>query len=423
MIITSLFSSFVKQFFKKATIRQLNILYYFMIGMPNFTKEYSMKKSSFVFSIIFILGIVAISTFLLVNFYQDSRKEVIYSTSSHETREVFLSGKEMTTQLSLGAIGDILIHDWVYEDALSPSGYDFKPMFKHVKGKLQKPDLLLANQETVLGGVEMGLSSYPTFNSPQEVGDALIDAGVDIVSTANNHSLDKGEKGILRSIEYYEKVGLPYVGFFKDKEDQEKLRILHKNGVKLAFLSYSYGTNGIPVPKGKDFLVNLIDQDKMKTEIHKAKALADVVVMSIHWGNEYQRIPTEQQQLLGQFLVDEGVDIIFGHHPHVLQPMQMVKTKDQRNAFIVYSLGNFISGQMRDYKDIGGLATIKITKKVNQKGIEIELSNPEFSPTYVSNKHLTQYRVVPLQEAKAFGLKDADKQYKEIINHMTQWLR
>jgi poly-gamma-glutamate capsule biosynthesis protein CapA/YwtB (metallophosphatase superfamily) len=390
---------------------------------PNFTKEYSMKKRPFVFSIIFILGIVAISTFLLVNFYQDSRKEVIYPASSHETREVFLSGKEMTTQLSLGAIGDILIHDWVYEDAQSSSGYDFKPMFKHVKGKLQKPDLLLANQETVLGGVEMGLSSYPTFNSPQEVGDALIDAGVDIVSTANNHSLDKGEKGILRSIEYYEKVGLPYVGFFKDKQDQEKLRILHKNGVKLAFLSYSYGTNGIPVPKGKDFLVNLIDQDKMKTEIHKAKALADVVVMSIHWGNEYQRIPTEQQQLLGQFLVDEGVDIIFGHHPHVLQPMQMVKTKDQRNAFIVYSLGNFISGQMRDYKDIGGVATIKITKKVSPKGTDIELSNPEFSPTYVSNKHLTQYRVVPLQEAKAFGLKDADKQYKEIINHMTQWLR
>jgi poly-gamma-glutamate capsule biosynthesis protein CapA/YwtB (metallophosphatase superfamily) len=390
---------------------------------PNFTKEYSMKKRPFVFSIIFILGIVAISTFLLVNFYQDSRKEVIYPASSHETREVFLSGKEMTTQLSLGAIGDILIHDWVYEDAQSSSGYDFKPMFKHVKGKLQKPDLLLANQETVLGGVEMGLSSYPTFNSPQEVGDALIDAGVDIVSTANNHSLDKGEKGILRSIEYYEKVGLPYVGFFKDKQDQEKLRILHKNGVKLAFLSYSYGTNGIPVPKGKDFLVNLIDQDKMKTEIHKAKALADVVVMSIHWGNEYQRIPTEHQQLLGQFLVDEGVDIIFGHHPHVLQPMQMVKTKDQRNAFIVYSLGNFISGQMRDYKDIGGVATIKITKKVSPKGTDIELSNPEFSPTYVSNKHLTQYRVVPLQEAKAFGLKDADKQYKEIINHMTQWLR
>jgi poly-gamma-glutamate capsule biosynthesis protein CapA/YwtB (metallophosphatase superfamily) len=423
MIITSLFSSSLKQFFKKSTIRQLNILYYFMIGMPNFTKEYSMKKRSFVFSIIFILGIVAISTFLLVNFYQDSRKEVIYPASGHETREVFLSGKEMTTQLSLGAIGDILIHDWVYEDAQSPSGYDFKPIFKHVKGKLQKPDLLLANQETVLGGVEMGLSSYPTFNSPQEVGDALMDAGVDIVSTANNHSLDKGEKGILRSIEYYEKVGLPYVGFFKDKQDQEKLRILHKNGVKLAFLSYSYGTNGIPVPKGKDFLVNLIDQDKMKTEIHKAKDVADVVVMSIHWGNEYQRIPTEQQQLLGQFLVDEGVDIIFGHHPHVLQPMQMVKTKDQRNAFIVYSLGNFISGQMRDYKDIGGLATIKITKKVSPKGTDIELSNPEFSPTYVSNKHLTQYRVVPLQEAKAYGLKDADKQYKEIINHMTQWLR
>lgn len=391
--------------------------------MPNFTKGYSMKKRSLIFSTFFIMGIVITSSVLFLHFYKESRKEIVYPVSSHQTREVFLSGKEMTTKLTLGAIGDILIHDWVYEDAYSLSGYDFKPMLKHVKNTLQSPDLLLANQETVLGGVEMGLTSYPTFNSPQEVGDALKDAGVDIVSTANNHSLDKGEKGILNSIMYYEKAGLPYVGFFKDKEDQETLRILNKNGFKVAYLAYSYGTNGIPVPKGKDYLVNLINKDKMKSEIHKAKEIADVVVMSIHWGNEYQRIPTEEQQNLGQFLVDEGCDIVFGHHPHVLQPMKLVKTKDQRDAFIVYSLGNFISGQMRDYKDIGGIATIDITKKVSPQGTEISISNPVFSPTYVSNKHLKQYRVVPLKEAGKFGLKNAVKQHEEIMNHMTQWLR
>jgi poly-gamma-glutamate capsule biosynthesis protein CapA/YwtB (metallophosphatase superfamily) len=382
-----------------------------------------MKKRSFMFSVIFISGMVFISSLLLFKFYQDSHAETIYPTSNHQTREVFLAGKEITTNLTLGAIGDILIHDWVYEDAYSSKGYNFKPMFQHIKPDLLKPDLLLANQETVLGGVEMGLSSYPMFNSPQEVGDALIDAGVDIVSTANNHSLDKGEKGIQSSIRYYEKVGLPYVGIFNSQQDQEKLRILQKNGVKLAFLSYSYGTNGIPVPKGKEYLVNLIDKEKMKSEIHKANAVADVVVMSIHWGNEYQRIPTEQQQQLGQYMVDEGVDIVFGHHPHVLQPMQMLKTKDDRNAFIIYSLGNFISGQMWDYKDIGGLATIEITKKISPQGTEITLANPAFIPTYVSNKHLKQYRVVPLKNAAKFGLENATKKHEEIMNHMTQWLR
>jgi poly-gamma-glutamate capsule biosynthesis protein CapA/YwtB (metallophosphatase superfamily) len=382
-----------------------------------------MKKRSIIFSSIFMTGMILVASFILYDLYRDSQEEVIYPASIMQTREVSLSGKEFTTKLTLSAIGDILIHDWVYEDAYSKSGYTFKPMFEPIKSKLQKPDILLANQETVLGGVEMGLSSYPMFNSPQEVGDALIDAGVDIVSTANNHSLDKGEKGILSSIAYYERVGLPYVGFFKSKEDQEKLRILNKNGVKLAFLSYSYGTNGIPVPKGKDYLVNLIDQDKMKAEIHKARKVADVVVMSIHWGNEYQRFPSDQQEQLGQFLVDEGVDVVFGHHPHVLQPMKMVQTQDNRNAFIIYSLGNFISGQMRDYKDIGGIVTIEITKNVSQNGTKVDISNPQFEPTYVSSKHLRQYRVVPLEKAGSYGMKNASKQYEEIMSHMTQWLR
>jgi poly-gamma-glutamate capsule biosynthesis protein CapA/YwtB (metallophosphatase superfamily) len=382
-----------------------------------------MKKRSIIFSSIFMTGMVLVASFVLYDLYRDSQEEIIYPASSMQTREVSLGGKEFTTKLTLSAIGDILIHDWVYEDAYSNKGYDFKPMFEPIKSQLQKPDILIANQETVLGGVEMGVSSYPTFNSPQEVGDALIDAGVDIVSTANNHSLDKGEKGILSSIAYYEKVGLPYVGFFKSKEDQERLRIVHKNGVHLAFLSYSYGTNGIPVPKGKDYLVNLIDKDKMKAEIHRARKEADVVVMSIHWGNEYQRFPTDQQEQLGQFLVDEGVDIVFGHHPHVLQPMKMVKTKDNRNAFIIYSLGNFISGQMRDYKDIGGVVSIDISKNVSQDGTKIDISNPQFEPTYVSSKHLRQYRVVPLEKAESYGLKNASKQYEEIMSHMAQWLR
>ncbi|MFD2444007.1 CapA family protein [Bacillus sp. CGMCC 1.16607] len=382
-----------------------------------------MKKRSFIFSILFIVGLIMISSLLLINMYQESREEIVYEVSKHQDKEVSLSGKEWTTNLTLGAIGDILIHDWVYEDAHTASGYNFKPMFQHVKNSLQSPDLLLANQETVLGGVEMGLSSYPTFNSPKEVGDALIDAGVDIVSTANNHSLDKGEKGVLSSIDYYEKVRMPYVGFFKDKEDQNTLRIIEKNGVKLAFLAYSYGTNGIPVPEGKEYLVNLIDKNKMKEEIHKAKEVADVVVMSIHWGNEYQRFPTNEQKELGQYLADEGADIIFGHHPHVLQPMDMLKTKDDRNTFIVYSLGNFLSGQMWDYKDIGGLATIDITKHVNANGTKIELSNPTFLPTFVSNKRLKEYRIVPLKNASPYGLKNAVKQNEEIMLHMTEWLK
>lgn len=376
-----------------------------------------------------LFGLVVLLGFGFYYFFQIGNQPIRASAKDpvkvilHNERVTSTFVKTITETATIGAIGDILIHDWVYEDAQTENTYDFKPMLGNVKALLQQPDLLLANQETILGGVEMGLSSYPTFNSPHEVGDAFIDAGVDFVSTANNHSLDKGEKGILTEIEYFNRVGLPYVGAFKDRIDQQTLRIQNVNGIKVAFLSYTYGTNGIPVPTGKEYLVNLIDQGKMKSEIERAKQEADVVIMSIHWGNEYQRIPTSQQKELAQFLVNEGVDIIFGHHPHVLQPMEWLTDEKGRKAFVVYSLGNFLSGQMWDYKDIGGLATIDIKKTVGNSEAEIEISNPTFTPTYVSNQKLQNYRVVPLQDAGAYGLTDANSKYDEIKKHMSQWLQ
>ncbi|KKK37309.1 capsular biosynthesis protein [Mesobacillus campisalis] len=338
--------------------------------------------------------------------------------SSHNERSCSVEGKTFKQKLTIAAIGDILIHDRVYEDARTAEGFDFKPMLAAVKDELEKPDLLLANQETILGGVEMGLSSYPSFNSPHEVGDALIDAGVDIVSTANNHTLDRGEKGAQNSISYLTAAGLPYVGSFKDEEDKKRLRILDKNGISIAYLSYTYGTNGIPVPEGKDYLVNLIDKAAMEEEVHRAKKEADVVVMSIHWGNEYQRHPDEIQKELAQFLVNEGVDVVFGHHPHVLQPMEWLTAEDGSKSLVVYSLGNFLSGQVWDYKDIGGMASVEVIKTVTPRGTSVELANPAFYPTFVASNGQRNYRVVPLKDAGSHGLKDAGAKYTEIAEHM-----
>ncbi|MCU9614692.1 CapA family protein [Caldibacillus lycopersici] len=353
---------------------------------------------------------------------QNEQSKTVHTVTSNGTRTIAAPQyKTWQETVTIGAIGDILIHDWVYQDAQTEDGYDFKPMFQYIRDTLLQPDILLANQESLLGGAEIGVSSYPSFNSPYEVGDALIDSGVDIVSTANNHTLDRGEKAILNAINYYERVGQTYVGHYKDVEDQNTLRIINKKGINFAFLSYTYGTNGIPVPEGKDYLVNLIDLDKMKEEIIRAKKEADVVVMSIHWGNEYQRVPSEEQKYIAQELASYGVDIIFGHHPHVLQPMEWIEV-DGHKTFVVYSLGNFLSGQMWDYKDIGGVAEINVTKTVTNSGVSIELSEPTFLPTYVSNTNLHNYRVVPLQDAGNFGLSNASEKQKEIIDHMFQWI-
>ncbi|WP_404333021.1 CapA family protein [Mesobacillus maritimus] len=382
------------------------------------------KKNRWILTIgILVLISVATGIFYRQTVQSTTQENVVLSKEDHIKRDLSVAGKTYQESVNIAAIGDILIHDTVFLDAATADGFDFKPMFSHVKDTLTKPDILLANQETILGGVELGLSGYPTFNSPREVGDALIDAGVDIVSTANNHTLDKGEKGIQSSMSYLSEVGLPYVGSFKNAEDQQRLRILNHNGINIAYLSYTYGTNGIPVPEGKDFLVNLIDKAAMKEEIHRAKDVADVVVMSIHWGNEYQRFPDSIQEEIAHFIVNEGVDIVFGHHPHVLQPMEWIQADDGRKAFVVYSLGNFLSGQMWDFKDIGGMVSLDIIKKITPTGSTIELANPEFNPTYVSSSGQRNYQVVPLEQAGKYGLEHAQSKYEEIMGHMTEPLK
>lgn len=379
------------------------------------------KKVSLYFSIFFCFALIILSSFLLTRMYNENQAKEIrtMAVDKHVTKTVSFNSKTLSTSITLGAIGDILIHDWVYNDAKTETGYDFTPMFQHVASILHEPDLLLANQETILGGTEIGISSYPFFNSPQEVGDALVASGVDIVSTANNHSLDKGERGLIASLNYMDKIKLSHVGTYRSSNEQQTIKILTKNGIKVAYLSYTYGTNGIPIPKGKNYLVNLIDKNQMQQEIQQAKLIADVIVMSIHWGNEYERFPTATQKELAQFLAKEGVDIIFGHHPHVLQPMEWIKSENKRQCLVVYSLGNFLSGQNKDYKDIGGMATIKVTKNVDNNGTRINLTNPNFYPTFVSKRNwVKNYRIVPLQDADNYGLSNAKEKFEEIQNHM-----
>ncbi|MGD6794737.1 CapA family protein [Metabacillus indicus] len=334
----------------------------------------------------------------------------------HQTIQTKHQPKSFQSELTLSAIGDILIHGRVYNDAKQPSGtYDFKPMIKDVKPLIGQADITFANQETMIGGTEIGLSTYPSFNSPFEVIDAFQDAGVDIAGIANNHTLDRGEKAILNATERYDEIQMPYVGSYRSPEDAAEPRILNVNGIKLGFLAYTYGTNGIPVPEGKPHLVNLIDKPKMKREIQEMKKQSDAVIVSMHWGVEYIRLPNEEQQELARFLADEGVHLVIGHHPHVLQPMEWVDGQDGNRTFVVYSLGNFLSGQVSDYKDIGGIFSIKISKKEVNGKKQIQLAEPSFVPTIVVNQNNRTYRVKELKTVNS-------AKNKEIQEHMFQYL-
>jgi poly-gamma-glutamate capsule biosynthesis protein CapA/YwtB (metallophosphatase superfamily) len=384
----------------------------------------NMNKKRVISGIILCIPLLLVISFLITKQYSDwttpSEGEKITSLL-HTPREVQASGKSIKTSASIAAIGDILIHDTVYNDAKKQSGYDFTPMFAPIQDMLSAPDFLIANQESTPGGVELGVSSYPLFNSPKEIVKSLQNVGVDAVTTANNHSLDQGEKGLLSAIDYYEEISMPYVGAFKNPEDQSRVRTFNVNGIKFALLSYTYGTNGIPVPEGKEYLVNLIDEQKMIREIKKAKNMnIDLVVMSLHWGNEYQRFPTEEQQRLAKVLTNNGVDIIFGHHPHVLQPIQTYKTNDGRDAVVIYSLGNFLSGQKDDFKDIGGMVTVQVEKKMNPAGSTITFPSIHFQPTFVSENHYKNYRIYPLDFARKNGMIAHTKE--EMVSHMVNGL-
>lgn len=332
--------------------------------------------------------------------------------------------KPIVSKATIGAIGDILIHNEVYEDAKQADGsYNFHKMFKEVSATMQKPDILVANQETMIGGKKLGLSTYPAFNSPYEVGDALKSAGVDIVTLANNHSLDRGEVAIKSAISHWDQIHMPYTGVYKSKADHEKIRTLTKNDIRFAFLSYTYGTNGIPVPKGKDYLVNLIDKKKIHQDVQRAKAVSDVVVVSMHWGNEYERLPNQFQKDLAKELADMGVQIVIGNHTHVLQPPAWVTGKTGNKAFVLYSLGNFLSAQDELYELIGGIASIEVVKTKYKDVEKIELSNPGFTPTYNYYYKNQNFKILPLQNISESHLVYGEGRYKKIKAHMRTYIK
>ncbi|MFD1361984.1 CapA family protein [Lentibacillus salinarum] len=327
-------------------------------------------------------------------------------------------------EITLSAIGDILIHGTVYEDARKADGtFDFRPMLEQVRPYLNDTTITFANQETMIGGEVLGLSSYPTFNSPHAVGDALKEAGVDVVSLANNHTLDGGEEAIMNAIDHWEKIDMMYTGAYQHEADSDELRVYHTDeGISVAFLAYTYGTNGIPVPDGKDHLVNLIDKDVMADRIQEAKQQADAVILSLHYGNEYERMPSAEQKDLIQFAADKGVHVVLGHHPHVLQPVDWVEGDDGHATLVAYSLGNFLSGQDEFYRRIGGVFKFAIEKTVKGEKETIDVKAPQFMPTFVKFQNEANYEVAPMYQLTDDELANAGEHYQEIQDHMAQWV-
>lgn len=381
-----------------------------------------------------VLRIFVVLIILIIGIYFGYNKLLNNHNNINSDSKVNVDDNNHSTSISLIMAGDNLINDKLYNAAKKDDGsYDFKSMYSYIKDIVKNYDLAYYNQETILGGSEIGVSSYPAFNSPYEVGDATIDAGFNLVSLATNHTLDRGEKAIINSLNYWNnKSNILTSGSYLSNDDRNKVNIKEVNNITYTMLNYTYGTNGIKVPEGKEYLVNIWpctgnnpDNDTkyqeykkvVKEDILRVRDKVDLLIVAMHFGVEYTHVPTNYQIDMAEFLSSLGVDIIIGTHPHVIMPITYIN-----DTLVIYSLGNFLSAQdtNNDYNTtVGLLSSIKITKNIDKdNNSSIKLSDLNNELIYTTNKD--GYKIIPFSNP---DIKDYLNDYERVYNKYANIVR
>lgn len=381
-----------------------------------------------------VLRIFIVLIILIIGIYFGYNKLLNNHNNISSDSKVNVDDNNHSTSISLIMAGDNLINDKLYNAAKNDDGsYDFKSMYSYIKDIVKNYDLAYYNQETILGGSEIGVSSYPAFNSPYEVGDATIDTGFNLVSLATNHTLDRGEKAIINSLNYWNnKSNVLTSGSYLSNNDRNKVNIKEVNNITYTMLNYTYGTNGIKVPEGKEYLVNIWpctgnnpDNDTkyqeykevVKEDILRVRDKVDLLIVAMHFGVEYTHVPTNYQIDMAEFLSSLGVDIIIGTHPHVIMPITYIN-----DTLVIYSLGNFLSAQdtNNDYNTtVGLLSSIKITKNIDKdNNSSIKLSDLNNELIYTTNKD--GYKIIPFSNP---DIKDYLNDYERVYNKYANIVR
>lgn len=392
-------------------------------------KRRKLKKGFKIFLVIFSITLISIISYIIIKPNKDNK--------TISKPNILNKNEDKHYEASLIAVGDYLIHSSVYKDANSLAngdGYDFKPMISYIKEIVSNYDIAYYNQETILGGSELGLSDYPTFNSPYEAGDAMLDAGFNLVSLATNHTMDSGKKAVENSCKYWQsKENVLTAGSYCSEEERNKINIKEINNIKYTMLNYTYGTNGMPV--ANDYLVNVWPTDidninnpekdtkyqaykkQVKEDIDKVKDKVDFLIVAMHWGVEYTHEPTAYEKDMASYLASLGVNLIIGTHPHVIQPVTWID-----DTLVIYSLGNFISAQYQNkntctnYKCTTELMTsLKIEKDIknNQTSVKITNVENELLYNYYNQSTWRNFKVIPFSNPK---IKEYLPNYKEVYN-------
>lgn len=297
--------------------------------------------------------------------------------------------------ISFLACPDNIIHPSVYYDAIDRAAkknnvspdysdlhnatYDFEPIYQYVAEAMKSANITYINQETLIGGTSGQIHGYPVFNSPAAVADTVIGLGVDVVNVAHNHMLDSRNTKYLENCNnVFESAGIDVIGYYPDQESTKNITVIEKKGIKISFLSYTYGTNGLRLPDGSSFVIPYLDENLITQQVTLAKSISDVVIVSCHWGYEDTFNANTEQKKYAQLMADLGVDVILGMHPHVIQPMKWINGESGNKTLLVYSLGNFVSGMVAGKNMLAGMLSLDI--KRDGKSGEITIESPLFIP-------------------------------------------
>ena len=362
-----------------------------------------MLKKFLLFILLFLIFVLCLLVLIKSDFFNSTN---VIQDSSVESETV--EEKVEPINFTMTAIGDTLCHNTQYWDAYNSSTkqYDFSYVYDDIKDYTSSADITIGSLETTFAGEDMGYSNYPVFNSPDSLATGLKDIGVDVISLAGNHALDYGYSGICRTIDVLDNVGISHLGTYKSAEDQDKILIKDVKGVKIAFINYTYGTNGIPVPSDKPYCLNLIDKDLISKQIKQAKEQnVDMIVACMHWGTEYKTSANDEQKELADFLFKSGVDIILGNHPHVLEPMEKktitLDDGSTKDVFVVYALGNFTADQRAEITRDSAILNLDITKDSDGK---ILINKVSYVPIYMyknSAAKVHKFKILDIEKSIA----------------------
>lgn len=405
------------------------------------SKKKKVKLWFKIFIFIFVIALFSLCGYIFYSKYLKKENETVNTNKENEVTKI----EEKKYEASLIAVGDNLIHSSLYKDAnkhANYNGYDFKPMLTYIKEIVTNYDIGYFNQETILGGTEIGLSDYPTFNSPYEVGDGMIDAGFNLVSLATNHTVDRGKKAVENSCAYWKQQdNVLTAGSYCSDEERNEIRIEEKNNITYTMLNYTYGTNGMPV--ANDYLVNVwptnLDindpgrdtkyqnyKEQVKEDVERVRDKVDVLIVAMHWGVEYTHNPTEYEKDMANYLASLGVDVIIGTHPHVIQPVTWID-----DTLVIYSLGNFISAQYQNYSTctnykctVGLMTSFKIEKTIYGDEVTIKINNVEneLIYNYYNQSTWRGFKVIPFSNPDIANYlpnyKGVYETYKEVVQRL-----